>query len=337
MATTLADIAAAAQKLVEAKRSVSVRSIRGVLGGGSPNVLTALLRQWRQTQLQFPSSSEAPPQMIAEVAGVAPRLWALALEEARVHLQADLDRSMVGLRDANAATDEVQGILDETVQRLEQAQGDRQRSVDALTVIEARCAAAESQVVQSALQAAEALAGLKRQQEFAELLLSKLTVSETARELDAAQLRSLVDKRDREIAGLRTTIAESDAGVAAARKENERLLAELRTQHARAEAREHQVVDLDRQLAVDRATSQEQLGAHRQEVAALRSKNDLLVRQIAEMNVARQALEAERASAGDSQKELGDRLEKSLTAVVERMVAVEGEIAKRLKPVDPSN
>ena len=333
MATTLADIAAAAQQLQDTEKPVSVRSIREVLGGGSPNVIAALLRQWRQTQF-MPGVTEAPAQMVAEVAGVAPRLWAIALEEANRHVQGDHDRLTVALAAANSGADEVQAMLDETVQRLDQAMGDRQRSVDALNVIEARCLAAESQAVQSAIQVAEAQAGLKRQQEFSEQMASKLMVSETARELDAVKFRSVVESRDREIGTLRTAIAESEAGLVTTRKEIERLLAEECTQHARADAGHHQVVDLERQLAVERAVSRQQKAAHQQEVAALVSKNELLIRQVTEMQIARQAIDAERTSAGDSQKELGDRLEKCFGTLLKRMTAVEGEIVRRIKPWD---
>ena len=127
MPATIAEIATAAAKLQEANRLVSVRSIREVLGGGSPNVLASLLRQWRQTQLQFPDTVAAPPQMVAEVASVAPRLWTLALEEARAHVQGDIDRLTIALRDANAATDEVQSLFDESVGMRAQCEEDKTR------------------------------------------------------------------------------------------------------------------------------------------------------------------------------------------------------------------
>lgn len=290
MPATLADVAAAATKLQDAQRAVSVRSVREALGGGSPNVLASLLRQWRQTQLQFPDTVEAPPQMIAEVAGVAPRLWALALEEARTHVQGDIDRLTVALRDANAATDEVQGLFDESVLMRDQLSEERARASAAAEAMHARCVAVDTHLAHQAIVLAETHAALKRQQETSEQLASKLSLCETTRDHEGAKLRAEIAVRDQQLSDQRVALTVKESALSAANAAIMRLTVDLQRVTDLSTASHQQVADLERQLAVDRATHQERHSSREREVIDLRAQKDLLIGQIGEMQLSRDAL-----------------------------------------------
>lgn len=331
MPATLTDVAAAAAKLQDAQRPVSVRSIREALGGGSPNVLASLLRQWRQTQLQFPDTVAAPPQMVAEVAGVAPRLWSLALEEARTHVQGDLDRLTVALRDANAATDEVQGLLDESVLMRDQLSEERTRASAAAESMHARCVAIDAQLAHQTVIVTETQAALKRQQETSEQLASKLSLSETTRDHECAKLRAEIAARDLKISDQRASLADKESALSAANASIMRLTVETQRLTTLSSASHQQVADLELKLAVERATHQEQLVSRDRALLDLRSQKDVLVSQIGEMQITREAADRERAKDVIVHEHLSGQ-----RAALEQVAQQLAEIKRLVTPVQPN-
>lgn len=308
MPATIAEIATAAAKLQEANRLVSVRSIREVLGGGSPNVLASLLRQWRQTQLQFPDTVAAPPQMVAEVASVAPRLWTLALEEARTHVQGDIDRLTVALRDANAATDEIQSLFDESVGMRAQCEEERKRAIAAAEAMEVRCAALDAHCAHQVALMTEAQSALKRQQEASEQLASKWSLSETTREHENAKLRAEISARDQKISDQRAALAEKESSLSAANASIARLTSEVQRLTNLSSASHQQVTDLELQLAVERVAHQEQLTSREREALALRTQKEILVSQIGMMQISMEYMEKESLERKQAHLALTDHL-----------------------------
>ncbi len=288
MPATLPDVAAAAKKLQDAKKPVSVRAIREVLGGGSPNVLSALLRQWRQAQHLLPSDSEAPPAMIAEVVGAAPRLWALALEEARSHLLGDIDRAKVALQEANAATDEVQGLLDDSVAHLDQARQERQRAIAAAEALQVRLTVADNHLANQVAAATELQAAGKRQQETIDQLVSKLSLSEAAREHDAAQLRGDLASRDRTIGELRIVQSTTEAKLIASTSESAHSLQHSQRLQAQLEAVQLELSAHKESAAATAASQVSIIGGQEKEITLLRSQVAQLVGQVGEMVIARE-------------------------------------------------
>lgn len=331
MPATLTDVAAAAAKLQDAQRPVSVRSVREALGGGSPNVLASLLRQWRQTQLQFPDTVAAPPQMVAEVASVAPRLWTLALEEARTHVQSDIDRLTVALRDANAATDEVQGLLDDSVTHLDKSRDERLRAIAAVEAMQTRCLAVDTHLAHQAIVLAESQAALKRQHETSEQLASKLSLSETTRDHECAKLRAEIAARDLKISDQRAALADKESALSAANASIMRLTVETQRLTALSSASHQQVADLELQLAVERATHQEQLVSRDREILDLRAQKDLLVSQIGEMQIAKEAADRERAKDAVVLDHLSGQ-----QAALEQVALQLTEIKRLVTPVPPN-
>lgn len=325
MPATLADVAAAAHNLQEAKKPVSVRAIREVLGGGSPNVLSALLRQWRQAQNLIPSSSEAPPAMIAEVVGAAPRLWALALEEARSHFQADLDRARIALQEANAATDEVQGLLDDTVAHLDQAREERQRAITAAETLQVRLTVADNHMANQVAAAAELQTAGRRQQETIDQLVSKLSLSEAAREHDAAQLRGEITARDAAISELRIEQTANEASLLASQAESAHHFQNTKRLEAQLETVQREILTQKERAAATTASHEAIIAGQNTEIVLLRAQVAQLSAQIGEMVIARETaarLQAVQGDRDDVATKFTDHLQ-ALGSVNDRLEAIE--------------
>ena len=331
MPATIAEIATAAAKLQDANRLVSVRSIREVLGGGSPNVLASLLRQWRQTQLQFPDTVAAPPQMVAEVASVAPRLWTLALEEARTHVQGDIDRLTIALRDANAATDEVQSLFDESVGMRAQCEEERKRAIAAAEAMEVRCAALDAHCAHQVALMTEAQSALKRQQGTSDDLASKLSLCETLRNHEAAQLRGEISTREQIIGDLRTTIATLESRLAASIQNNEHLVADAQRLAQQHENSTVAIAHLDHQRAAENAAHLAALAGRDQELAALRSQKDLLIAQCGQMQISMEYMEKEGVERKQAHLALTDHLA-ALEPIHRRLSEIERLMSRTSPP-----
>ena len=294
-------------------------------------MLASLLRQWRQTQLQFPDTVAAPPQMVAEVASVAPRLWSLALEEARTHVQSDLDLLTVALRDANAATDEVQGLLDESVQMRDQLHEERTRASAAAEAMHARCVAVDAQLFHQVTIVTETQAALKRQQETAEQLYSKLSLSVTTRDHECAKLRAEIATREQKISDQRASLMEKDSALSVASAANAQLSDDAQRLTVLSSTCQQQISDLERQLVVARVMHQEQLISRNREILDLRAQKDFLLSQIGEMQIAKEALEKNCAK--------DDQVHTHFTthqAVLEQVIKRLTEIERHVIPIPPS-
>ena len=207
MTATLSDVAAAAAQLENAKRRISVRSIRDVLGGGSPNHLTKLVSQWRQSTVQFPANSSAPAHMIAEVANVAPRIWELALQEAHAHVQNNIDQLTLALQNANDDNDEIQVLFDQSVAHLDQAHEEQRRALNVAEDSRVRCSLLDSQLAQQSSLLTESQTALRRQQLITEQITEKSKALESVIESERNKLESERKQSSQVIAELETKLA----------------------------------------------------------------------------------------------------------------------------------
>lgn len=126
MSTTQEQVSEAADQLVANGQRASVRAVRRLLGGGSPNVLSKHLRAWRGGRHK-PAAVPAPDSMIKEI---APVLWTSAMAAARKAVQGELDLMAASLKESNDANDELQGLVDEAAIQLGHARAERQSIID---------------------------------------------------------------------------------------------------------------------------------------------------------------------------------------------------------------
>ena len=250
MSATLSDVAAAAAQLGTAKRRISVRSIREVLGGGSPNHLTKLVSQWRQSTVQFPANSTAPAHMIAEVANVAPRIWELALQEANAHVQNNIDQLTLALQNAIDDNEEIQVLFDQSVAHLDQAREEQRRALSVAEDSRARCSLLDSQLAQQASLFVESQAALQRQQLITEQLTEKTKALESAIESERSRQESERIQSIRAIAELETKLAVLTAKHAISLEQHQRTSNDIREAELKEQKSTELINQLRRQLDV---------------------------------------------------------------------------------------
>jgi chromosome segregation ATPase len=328
MGTTLEEVSAAARQLLDTHQRVSVRAVRRLLGGGSPNVLAAHLRQWRATQAMH-GSSEAPAHMVAEIAGVAPRLWALALEEARRHVRADLERLRADLSQASADTEEVQGLLDASEERVAQAADERARAVAAAEALQDRFVATDAQFAHANRQLSDTQAALHRQQIMTEHLAGRIDAADATRAAAQQQHGEEMRARDTELANLRQSLTASDTQLAATQRDRDRCAADIHTLREQIQDQSHRLAEATRQAAVERVLSDERIRHQEQVATLLRSDAAALTTHLASIQQALAARDQDRSLFEELRDALGTRLPEHLQQLAERLDAVEAALAAR--------
>jgi len=258
MATTYEDVVTAAQQLRGAQQVVSVRSVRRVLGGGSPNVIHRHLREWKSSQL-IPGTSETPAQMVAQLTEVAPRFWAMALEEARNQVRVETEQLRQSLAQATIHVDEVQGLLDESEALRAQALAEQQRAVTALETVTARFAAADGQIAQTTQQLAEAQSALHRQQVYTEHVTAKFEALEQRAESDRLRHHQELATRDDAMQGLFQESEQLKVQLDAAVDEVARLTADIGSAGVREAERNRHITALEVRASADRVLWEERL------------------------------------------------------------------------------
>ena len=215
---TLEMVSAAADDLVKGGHRPSVRAVRRQLGGGSPNVLSAHLRAWRTARQMVPST-ETPPSIVAEVAGVAPFVWNAALEAARKFLGKEIERSALDLKAANDHNDELQGILEETTANLDRVRIDRQRDADkarsereALKVeierLRGEIAQRDAAAIAREKLLSDANGTIKLQQEQLASVTARISLVQQERDLERSSHRRELGDRDDRLAVVSKDLAE---------------------------------------------------------------------------------------------------------------------------------
>ena len=252
MATTFEDVATAAQQLQGAKQPISVRSVRRVLGKGSPNVIHRHLREWRVAQL-MPGTSQTPVQMVAQMTEAAPRFWALALEEARAQVRVETDQLLHALDQARTHVDEVQGLLDDSEEQRLHALAEQQRAITALETLSARFAALQEHSARDARIAEESQAGLRTQQAMTMQLTTK--AGELEAKADQARLRHQQEimTRDDALQALGRELDQTQVHLDQSNAERTRSAADLKAARANLEQRDRLLAELTERLASERA------------------------------------------------------------------------------------
>ncbi len=252
MATTFEDVATAAQQLQGAQQPISVRSVRRVLGKGSPNVIHRHLRDWRAAQL-VPGTSQTPVRMVAQMTEAAPRFWALALEEARAQVRAEVTQLQQSLELSRTHVDEVQGLLDDSEEQRLQALAEQQRAIAALEMLSGRFAALQDHSARSDRHLEEAQASLRTQQSMTMQLTTK--VVELEAKADQVRLRHQQEilTRDDALQALGRELDLTQAGLDASNAERIQKAADLATTRTNLEDRERLLAELTARAATERA------------------------------------------------------------------------------------
>ena len=335
MPTTLADIDAAVQRLTSTNQRISVRSVRRALGGGSPNVLAALLRQWRAAQM-IPGSTEAPAQMVAEIAGVAPRLWSLALEEARRHVQVEMEHLTEAHRQAASDTEEIQGLLDAAEERLQQTVDERQRAVAASEALHSRFVAADAQLATAVRQLSDTHAALYRQQIMAEHAESRRVRAEEAHAAEQQSHAADLLARDGALDGLRQALSACETRLAVALAEQVRSTEMIRHLEAADQERDRRMIEQERQSAANAVRADEHRRHLAAEVAHLHAAADGVSAQLSAALSRSAVSEQERQCLAEIRTALNDSWPRQLDLLRERMSAVEIAMRERPLPDEPS-
>lgn len=108
-AITLETVTQAAESIIANGGTPSLRVVREQLGGGSPNVILPLLRQWKEGHARKAMPSD---QAVAAVQESTHRLYQAALDQARAELKADLAAAIAERDEARHAADEHEAELE---------------------------------------------------------------------------------------------------------------------------------------------------------------------------------------------------------------------------------
>ncbi len=252
MATTYEDIATAALQLLGAKQPISVRSVRRVLGKGSPNVIHRHLRDWRAAQL-VPGTSQTPVRMVAQMTEAAPRFWALALEEARAQVSVEMDQLQHACDQARLHVDEVQGLLDDSEEQRLQALAEQQRAIAALETLAGRFASLQEHSARDARIAEESQSGLRAQQAITMQLTTK--AGELEAKADQARFRHQQEilTRDDALQALGRDLDQTQVHLDQSNAERTRSAADLAVARANLEQRDRLLAELTERSATERA------------------------------------------------------------------------------------
>jgi hypothetical protein len=157
MATDYDAVANAAAALVTAGQTPSIRAVVRELKGGSPNVVLRHLRTWKAAQSAVQDHPAMPSRVASDLAGIAPKVWELALGSA----QAEVAEAHKLLKDQLAKAlldlDETGQFLDWETALAAQARTSAEDANRHAAAMEARAKAAERalQDQQLILQAAQ--------------------------------------------------------------------------------------------------------------------------------------------------------------------------------------
>jgi colicin import membrane protein len=336
MATTFDDVATAAQQLLGAKQAISVRSVRRVLGKGSPNVIHRHLRDWRTTQL-VPGTSQTPVQMVAQLTEAAPRFWALALEEARAQVRAEMTQLQQALDQAKTHVDEVQGLLDDGEAQRLQAVAEQQRAVAALETLSARFAALQDHSAQSARQLDEAQAGLRTQQAMTMHLTKKVDELEEKEEQARLRHQQQIATRDDALQALGRESDTIQAHLDTTIAERDRLAADLTAVRKLVEERGVLMRELERQATADRATWNIQEQGLHAEVLTLRAAATSAETALAPLVKAVETNAEQLVIIAEVRERLGTLLPALMGSIAEHIGILDRTIREAMSRIPPGN
>lgn len=294
------EIKATIQQMAADGEKITNRSLREKLGGGSPNRIIKVLREWREASKPAEPAkavlSETLQSTYAEIitqqrsAVAAPLLAEIAALQAEADDATNdnerLEQQVIELLDSNAALDEQQkqasAVANERQQRIEQLEAEQTRLLSQVQEQTQLLANANAQL---------AMQQQQNQQQQAQIEQQAAAVTEANQQTAAAQQAAAVAEAKQQAATETAT---------AAQKRIERLEQQLEQSQAQAVAKldalQVRLDDAQQQRAADAQAHTKQLAQRDEQLHTEHQKNKQLMSTVDELNDKLKAAEAKKGA-----------------------------------------